>query len=162
MTDPPLGVDGRSALPVGLGIGGTGTEMTTVAGGPFEAVDIAGYEVRCGFVPVEPPSFDPTSKEHRDAALVRVRTFSCNYRDRALTLRMAVLPKPRGFYLIGSELGGEVVAVGDAVAKHTRGDRVMIDGYFGTGPQPWGLPTNHTSRELQVLPAPSSWSCRSG
>jgi len=152
VTDLLSELGARSSLPVGLGIGGARTEMTDAAGAPFGSVEIAGYEVRCGFVPVEPPTFDP-GDEHRDGALVRVRTFSCNYRDRALTLWMSVLPRPRGFYLIGSELGGEVVAVGDAVVNVRPGDRVMIDGYFGTGTQPWGLPTNHTSRELQVLPA---------
>src|SRR5262245_31053596 len=103
MTDPAPG----APLPLGLGIGGKGTEQTTATGAPFETMDLGGYEVRSGFVSVGLPDFDPGG-EHRDAAVVRVRAFSCNYRDRALILRMAVLPKPRGFYLIGSEFGGEV------------------------------------------------------
>jgi Alcohol dehydrogenase GroES-like domain len=126
--------------------------VRSFGGGPFDELIIEGYPVRCGFVSVPEPVFEPDG-QHRSDVLVDVRAFSCNYRDKALILRMSVIPADRGFYVIGSELGGRVIAVGAAVGELAPGDRVMIDGFFGGGVRPWGLPTNHASRSRQVLPA---------
>jgi NADPH:quinone reductase-like Zn-dependent oxidoreductase len=140
--------------PVGLVIAGSGADvdLDVTDGAPLDHMELEGYDVRCGFVPLDDPAFDPDG-EHRDSGLVAVRAFSCNYRDKAFVLRMAIAPGQRGVYVIGSELCGHVLAVGSDVDGLTPGDRVMVDGCFGTEVRPWGLPTNHASRTLQVLPA---------
>jgi NADPH:quinone reductase-like Zn-dependent oxidoreductase len=137
---------------VALAVAGRGSAVRSLDGGPFDELVIEGYPVRCGFVTVPEPAFEPDG-QHRSHALVDVRAFSCNYRDKALILRMSVIPADRGFYVIGSELAGRVIAVGEAVRDLAPGDRVMVDGCFGAEVRPWGLPTNHASRSRQVLPA---------
>ncbi len=135
-----------------LAVAGQGSAVRSFDGRPFEELVLEGYPVRCGFVAVPEPAFEPDG-QHGSHVLVDVRAFSCNYRDKALILRMSVIPADRGFYVIGSELAGQVVAAGAAVRDLAPGDRVMVDGCFGGDIRPWGLPTNHASRSRQVLPA---------
>lgn len=139
-----------------LGICGAGYRAASAAlGEPEPVVDsltIEGYEVQCGFFRARTHAFEPEGA-HRESVLVETRAFSCNYRDKALILRMANLPLDRSFYPIGSELCGTVAAVGTAVTDLSVGDRVLVDGYWASGPKPWGLPTNHASRTRQILPA---------
>lgn len=137
---------------VGLAIAGRGSSARSADGQPFDELVLEGYPVRCGFVTVAEPAFEPDG-QHKSHVLVDVRAFSCNYRDKALILRMSVIPADTGFYVIGSELAGRVAAVGAKVRDLAPGDRVMIDGCFGGDVRPWGLPTNHASRSRQVLPA---------
>jgi NADPH:quinone reductase-like Zn-dependent oxidoreductase len=137
---------------VALAVAGRGSSVLSADGQPFDELVLDGYPVRCGFVSVPEPAFEPEG-EHASHVLMDVRAFSCNYRDKALILRMSVIPADRGFYVIGSELAGRVVAVGAAVRDLAPGDRVMVDGCFGGDVRPWGLPTNHASRSRQVLPA---------
>jgi NADPH:quinone reductase-like Zn-dependent oxidoreductase len=139
-------------MPLGLAIAGAGADVRAHDGADFETIEIEGYEVRCGFATVDPRPFEPDGANKADA-LIEVTAFSCNYRDKALILRMTVIPSERGCYVIGSELAGRVVAVGSEVGTLEPGDRVMVDGFFGTESRPWGLPTNHASRSLQILPA---------
>lgn len=145
---PPV----TTAVPMGLAIACEGADVRAHVDAPLEAIEIEGYEVRCGFVSVNEVDFDPDGPNRLDA-VVEVRAFSCNYRDKGLILRAATTPSDRGFYVIGSELAGRIVAVGSDVSTLEPGDRVMVDGYFGSGARPWGLPTNHASRSLQALPA---------
>jgi NADPH:quinone reductase-like Zn-dependent oxidoreductase len=137
---------------VALAVAGQGSSVGSADGRPFDELVLEGYSVRCGFVGVAEPAFEPDG-QHSSHVLVDVRAFSCNYRDKALILRMSVIPSDSGFYVIGSELAGRVVAVGAAVRDLAPGDRVMVDGCFGGEIRPWGLPTNHASRSRQVLPA---------
>jgi NADPH:quinone reductase-like Zn-dependent oxidoreductase len=138
--------------PLGLAIACAGSDARAHDGTPLETIEIGGYEVRCGFVSVNEVDFEPDGANRLDA-LVEVAAFSCNYRDKGLVLRAATTPSDSGFYVIGSELAGRVAAVGSGVSAVGPGDRVMVDGYFGYGEQPWGLPTNHASRSLQAVPA---------
>jgi NADPH:quinone reductase-like Zn-dependent oxidoreductase len=137
---------------IALAVAGRGSAVRSVDGGPFDELEVEGYPVRCGFVAVSEPVFEPDGR-HRSHVLVEVRAFSCNYRDKALMLRMSVIGAEHGFYVIGSELAGCVAAVGVDVRDLAPGDRVMVDGSFGGDARPWGLPTNHASRYRQVLPA---------
>jgi NADPH:quinone reductase-like Zn-dependent oxidoreductase len=83
-----------------------------------------------------------------------VSAFSLNYRDRALSLHAARSCPPGSWYVIGSEMTGRVVDTGADVTALRPGDRVMIDAAYGPGAQrPWGLPTNHASRQAISLPA---------
>lgn len=135
-----------------LAVAGSGSVVRTSEGAALDELEIDGYRVRCGFVAVDEPGFDPLDR-HRDCALVEVRSFSCNYRDKALVLLATALASETRFYVVGSELAGRVLAVGAAVEHLAEGDRVMVDGFFGGQVKPWGLPTNHASRSRQVLPA---------
>lgn len=135
-----------------LAVAGRSSVARTADGVALDEVEIDGYPVRCGFVEVDEPDFDPFGR-HRDCAHVEVRSFSCNYRDKALILLAAATASEPRFYVTGSEMVGAVLAVGAEVEDLAEGDQVMVDGCYGGPVKPWGLPTNHASRSRQVLPA---------
>jgi NADPH:quinone reductase-like Zn-dependent oxidoreductase len=85
---------------------------------------------------------------------VRVRAFSCNYRDRALMLRMSTSALRRNYYVIGSDFVAEVIAAGRNVADLKPGDRVIPDNAYpvsgAAGVLP-GVATNHASKEYLTL-----------
>lgn len=119
----------------------------------LRSVTIEGVEVLCGILDTPEPAFDPTG-EHSAHVLFRVTAFSCNYRDKALILRMATSGQTRGFYTIGSEFVGVVEAVGAEVTDLAPGDRVMGDNAYPDSGVPGlapGIPSNHGSRERQIL-----------
>ena len=122
----------------------------------IEEITVEGTKLVCGLVPACAPQFDAGSPEWRDQVLVQVEACSCNYRDRRLMLRMAVWGPSAGYYAIGSEFAGRVLAVG-ASAEHDLkpGTMVIGDGSMAApGPGGWrGMPTNHASKELLVLAA---------
>jgi NADPH:quinone reductase-like Zn-dependent oxidoreductase len=101
------------------------------------------------------PTFDAEHPAQRDSVLLRVRAFSCNYRDKAFIVATNAAPSNRRF-TIGSEFVAEVLEVGAGVASVSRGDRVVGQNHYALtapgGPVP-GMPTNNASRELQILPA---------
>lgn len=122
-------------------------------GGRGEMMELEGVPVFIEMIEAEPPNFDPGGQ--RDRVLVKVRAFSCNYRDKGLILRTATHDTASGYYLIGSEFVAEVVATGDDVTDLSPGDRVMGNNAFpdsGAANVLPGVPTNHSSRELLVLP----------
>ncbi len=124
----------------------------------LEKEDVAGFEldgrsIPAAFLDVPEPAFDPAG-EHRASVLVRTLAFSCNYRDGALIHAAHDEAGPGSYYVVGSELAGVVEAVGADVTAVQEGDRVIADCSYGPRtPRPWGIPTNHASRERQVLPA---------
>jgi NADPH:quinone reductase-like Zn-dependent oxidoreductase len=141
----------HSVTPKGLAVHGAAALLDPPAG--LELARIGTAEVACGWIGAPVPAFDRRGA-HQAHALVSVSAFSLNYRDRALSLRAARSCPPGSWYVIGSELAGRVVDVGAAVTALRPGDRVMIDGAYGPGARrPWGLPTNHASRQVIALPA---------
>ncbi|WP_158306000.1 quinone oxidoreductase family protein [Azospirillum sp. B510] len=109
--------------------------------------------MRCGILERPDPVFLPDA-EHRGHVLVRVIAFSCNYRDKSLILRAATTDRPRAVYAIGSEFCGVVEAVGADVTDLAPGDRVIGDNAYPESGVPGiaaGVPSNHGSRERQVL-----------
>jgi len=110
--------------------------------------------VSCGIVETGEPQFDPDAEENRFHALIRVRAFSLNYRDKNRIFTMAVSGADNGFYVVGSEFLAEIVAVGREVIDLGPGDRVIGNNAYpvadcdSVAP---GVPTNHASREYQVL-----------
>jgi NADPH:quinone reductase-like Zn-dependent oxidoreductase len=115
--------------------------------------ELRGRPVDCGIVPTRGPDFDPAAPENRRSVLVRVRAFSCNFRDMNFILT-ASRKAGRSFYVVGSDFAGEVVAAGPGVRGLAPGDRVMGDCHYTGGPArgaPEGVPTNHGSREYQVF-----------
>jgi NADPH:quinone reductase-like Zn-dependent oxidoreductase len=119
-------------------------------------IEIDGVPVLCGLIPTGEPDFDRKVPENRSRVLVRVRAFSCNYRDKGLIFRTVTKGSGRAFYVIGSEFTGEVLDIGSGVTSLAIGDRVIADNHYaGKGwladGVPEGLPTNQASREYQVL-----------
>jgi NADPH:quinone reductase-like Zn-dependent oxidoreductase len=125
------------------------------AGNPsIRRLAVNGVPVTCGIVETQPPAFDPGAAENAHQVLVRVRAFSCNYRDKGQIFKMAQNGPTGSFYVIGSEFVGEVLAVGHAVERVRVGDRVVGDNaYPNVRPESWrvGIPTNSASREVQVF-----------
>jgi NADPH:quinone reductase-like Zn-dependent oxidoreductase len=132
--------------------GGVGDAPASTAVG---VTSVHGVRVTCGFATPATPSFDPGgAAAHR--VLVRVRGFSCNYRDRRRVLQMATVGAAQNFLVIGSEFSGEVLAVGDAVTALTPGMRVMGDNHYPTDRSPTGrvgVPSDRCSSELLVVRA---------
>jgi NADPH:quinone reductase-like Zn-dependent oxidoreductase len=113
---------------------------------------MGGVEVRADVLTgLEEPAFDPVAQP--DHVRLRILGFSMNYRDRALVLRMATSRLTQGYYLVGSDFVAEVEAVGSAVRDLAPGDRVIPDCRWPMpgGGLPGGIPSNHASREVQVL-----------
>ncbi|MCC7054315.1 MAG: zinc-binding alcohol dehydrogenase family protein [Gemmatimonadaceae bacterium] len=130
--------------------GGAGDGVRTAAIG---VTSVHGIEVTCGFTTPAPPRFEPSgSSAHK--VLVRVRGFSCNYRDRRRVLQMSTIGPAAHFLVIGSEFAGEVVAVGDAVRTLAPGMRVLGDNHYPADHPPAGrvgVPSNRASAEYLVL-----------
>jgi NADPH:quinone reductase-like Zn-dependent oxidoreductase len=113
---------------------------------------LEGVNVHCGLIHSDAPSFNPQAKP--DSVLLRVRAFSCNYRDKALLLMHALQSPPSHFASIGSEFVAEVVAVGSAVSDLQPGDRVIGNNSYPDSGVPGlmaGIPTNRGSKEYRVL-----------
>ncbi len=122
---------------------------------PPHAVTVDAVSVRCGIIETPDVAFNPDAEEHRHQVLLRVKAFSCNYRDRTIIHSMKHFPAHR-FVSIGSEFVGEVCGVGAAVAALQPGDRVISNHHY-TGRMRdedgvlEGVTTNHASKEYLVL-----------
>ena len=117
-------------------------------------MELDGVPVRYGLIETPDPSFDPDDPANADMVLLRVRAFSCNYRDRALILRMATTTLDRNYYVIGSDFVAEVVASGRNVVDLEPGDRVIANNAFpdsGAANVLPGVASNHSSKEYLVL-----------
>lgn len=121
----------------------------------IEVVDIKGHPVTCGIIATDAPRFDSRSPEFESSVLVKIRAFSCNYRDMNLIFTALKRGPGESFYSIGSEFVGEVLEIGSKVTSVRVGDRVIGDCYYhggGKTPANQGVVTNHASKEYQVLP----------
>jgi NADPH:quinone reductase-like Zn-dependent oxidoreductase len=118
------------------------------------SVNLEGIPLTISRITTTKPSFDPSDTRYRSKVLVKVRAFSCNYRDRALILSITMMPKGASYRCFGSEFVGEVLAVGDDVISFKEGDRVMANNHYPhssvDGIHP-GIPTNFASKRYQVL-----------
>ena len=129
----------------------SGADIVSGTEGSF---DLEGVQLRYGIIETEDTGFDAEAESNADMVFFRVHAFSCNYRDRAFALSMTEPMHRKGYYVIGSDFVGEVLATGRNVTGLAVGDRVIGDGAFpdsGVPGLPPGIPTNHGSRELQVL-----------
>jgi NADPH:quinone reductase-like Zn-dependent oxidoreductase len=136
-----------------LGICSSDFAGTPLGNTSLGSLDIEGVTVHCGITESAMPAFAPDA-EHRRHVLLRVKAFSCNYRDKSLILRMAVSGRSRAFYAVGSEFVAEVVAAGAEVDDLKPGDRVMGNNAYPDSGVPGvlpGVPTNHASHEFLVL-----------
>lgn len=107
-------------------------------------------------IETEDLKFDPLHHPH--SVLIRKKAFSCNYRELALikTASQKILSEPNNltYYVIGSEFAGTVEAVGSKITTLRPGDRVIGNASYPESPAlnvPPGIPSNHTSNELEVF-----------
>ena len=122
--------------------------------------DLYRRTIACGLLQGSDTLFDSTSNLNQEKVLVRKKAFSCNFRDKsvALTAKYSLDVYAKNghakFYTLGSELVGEVIQKGGAVTNLEIGDMVIGNGnypyseYDNARP---GLPTNHTSKELEIF-----------
>lgn len=120
----------------------------------IETIDLEGIKVNCGLINTPEPKFDSNAPENKLMVLIKIRAFSCNYRDKSLILKTATKAPDSSFYVIGSEFVGEVINIGSEVTELKIGDRVIGDNDYPhskvKGIHP-GLPTNNGSKEYQIF-----------
>lgn len=121
-----------------------------------KSFDMEGVNLTCGLLHTQDTLFDPQAPQNHHKVLVKVRAFSSNYRDKSLILKAATHLPEHNFYAFGSDFVAEVVAVGEQVKGLQPGDRVINDNQYPhsgvEGVMP-GVPTNHSSKELQIFHA---------
>lgn len=118
------------------------------------SVKVDGVTVHCGLLDSVDPLWASAESLQPQKVLIKVKAFSCNYRDKALILSAATQGKPDQINVIGSEFVGEVIAIGSAVNDLQIGDRVIANGAYpdsGASGVRGGLPTNHGSLEYRVI-----------
>jgi NADPH:quinone reductase-like Zn-dependent oxidoreductase len=116
-------------------------------------VSIESIPICFGRVDVPEPDFDPQAAENQSKVLIKVRAFSCNYRDKAIILQVNQLCPPDSFCCIGSEFVGEVIAVGRLVDQFAPGDRVMGNNAYpdsGVKGVKAGVPTSEASQRYWI------------
>lgn len=91
---------------------------------------LEGTPVHCGLLSTPTPRFEASASHHRHDALLRVRSFSLNYRDRGGVFINALRETDGRVRKIGSDYVAEVVAVGSEVRDLTPGMRVIPEGSF--------------------------------
>ena len=116
----------------------------------LQTVSLDKVSIAVGLIETPKPSFDSLPGD----VLVRKKAFSLNFRDRRMLYTVTLQARENGFYVIGSDFFGEVVAVAPDISSLKPGDRIIGNhSYPATdGVQP-GLATPHASREYEVLKA---------
>lgn len=121
----------------------------------IESIELKGVALACGIISTRPPAFDPHAPAHACDVLVKVKAFSCNYRDLNFIFSTVTKGGVRSFYAIGSDFMAQVMAVGDSVERLKVGDRVISNCHYtgrGQGVRTAeGVPTNQGSKEYQVF-----------
>ncbi len=84
-------------------------------------LEMEGVPITVGLLETDEPIYDVQASENRSGVLIKVRAFSCNYRDKALILQTSLRCQGRPTYaFIGSEFVGEVMAVGPSPGDQGR------------------------------------------
>ena len=122
----------------------------------IKAVELKGVPVSFGLINVPAPPFDPGDPNQRQCVLIKVKAFSCNFRDLDVIFGALRYGGDHSFYAVGSEFVAEVVATGAAVTDLRVGERVIGNNcYLGEGVScdgaAGGLPTNQASKEYLVF-----------
>lgn len=120
------------------------------------AVEFGTTKVHLGEIELSQPEFDANSPHNKDYLLLRVNSFSCNYRDKALLLfNYQKIKEAKRFFLpFGSEFSAEVIAIGSGVSEFKVGDKVMGDCAYPDNGTPGILPgvvTNFASLGWQRI-----------
>jgi len=93
-------------------------------GQKFSTVELDGIPIQTTFLRSTPPVFNRQEQRNDTKVLVKVRAFSCNYRDQSLVFAAACRAEA-AYYVIGSEFSGEVISVGAGVRELKPGDRII-------------------------------------
>lgn len=118
------------------------------------SLNVEGHDLTVALIETRDPSFDPRADATRSHVLIRVRGFSCNFRDLNLIISASKKAGDNAFYPFGSDAVGEVLEVGADVTALRPGDRVISDNNYTGGARPGeGVLTNHASKEYQIVPA---------
>lgn len=120
----------------------------------LQTVSIAGVDVRVGRVLEPRPAFDTSGPGHEHDVAVRVRGFSCNYRDLSLIRYLGLTLWDSSYCFVGSDFVADVIQVGCAVRQFGVGDRVIGDCNYPRRLQtdvPGGILTQHASRRYHVF-----------
>ena len=119
-----------------------------------QTINLEGIKVNCGLIHTPEPDLDSNAPENQFMVLVKIKAFSCNYRDKNLILQTATKAPDTSFYVVGSEFVGEVIDIGAEVTEFQIGDNIVGDGSYPhskvAGIRP-GLPTNNGSKEYQIF-----------
>jgi NADPH:quinone reductase-like Zn-dependent oxidoreductase len=118
---------------------------------------IDGIPILAGIIVTSDPDFDKHLPKNNHKVLIKTNAFSCNFRDKNLIIPAVSIHPKNSYYVVGSEFVGEVIDVGNDVSTLEIGDRVIGDNNFtGFGKDPItgimdGIPTNHASKEFQII-----------
>jgi NADPH:quinone reductase-like Zn-dependent oxidoreductase len=115
-----------------------------LSGNPeFQTIQMHDLPVTCGVLCTPEKHSQETPSGY---TLVRVKAFSCSYRDKERILRVPLASRDSGYCVVGSDFCGEVIETGDRGGKIKPGDMVILD------PIPKSLSLNGASREYQLVP----------
>ena len=117
--------------------------------------EIDGVEVTAGVIITRDPTFDAQAPENHLNVLVRIKGFSCNYRDLNMIFAAVKKGPANSYFVVGSDLVGEVIEVGNGVTRFKAGDRVISDNHYSGLEAPGvreGVLTNQASKEFQIFP----------
>src|SRR5947209_9349313 len=109
-----------------------GGEVKNLFGGDshFEQVQVDGLPMTCGLIHTREPDFDPRAEENSLRVLVKIKAFSCNYRDKGLFFAALGKAGAKGYFPVGSDFVGEVIEVGREVSGLEPGDKVIGDNNY--------------------------------
>lgn len=119
-----------------------------------QSLEINGVKINCGLIHTQEIKFDPSLPENKDHVLIRIKGFSCNYRDKTLILQTATAGIENRFNAVGSDWVAEVIDYGLNVTDLQRGDRIINNNAYpdsGVEGILEGVPTNHGSKEYRIL-----------
>ncbi|TPR12317.1 alcohol dehydrogenase catalytic domain-containing protein [Apilactobacillus timberlakei] len=94
-------------------------------------VNLSGVNLNCGVVDIPKPHFDNKHYKNDNYVLIRVLSFSCNYRDKGIILKSALRMNSGNTYnqmpvsFFGSDFVGIVEEIGKNVSRFNIGDRVI-------------------------------------
>lgn len=119
-------------------------------------ISIDSEKIPIALIHIPDTEFDENKTEYKDFVLVKKEGFSLNYRDLGIiqgAWQKLKIQNKDGHYPIGSDFSGIILKVGSNVKDLKIGDRVIGDctyPFVENGIAP-GIPTNHASKELEVL-----------
>ena len=110
-----------------------------------------------GILDVPEPNYEKYFNS--DSIIVKVKAFSCNYRDKGLLhifneqCKKLSIQQKYFYSPFGSEFVAEVIKIGEDVKSLKVGDRIIPDGTypFRKSGNLGGLPTNYASQRIQIF-----------